>query len=231
MEYLFDIESEITKPLRKAKDRLYFRAIAGYFEKLTQRFREEEDRIGKARYVMTYPSDWTQAKVAYLRSLVQMAGIIDENDHLDRLLMYGEGESVIRALQTPNFTCFLKQGYTYLICDMGGSDVKMSLFDVKEPDITRNNTKKAVFREWDINYATVPSRLFIGTESFLKPAETYLLSRLSTSSQAFTVDDVYQKDGALFDSREEFRSLVDSIIYVGFEVLATEQQKFFSLDN
>lgn len=218
VEYLFDIKSEITK----SKDQLYFKAIVEYFEQLTQEFREGEDRIGKTRYVMTYPSEWTSEKVAYLRSLVQMAGIIDENDHPDRLMMYNEGESIIRALQTPSYTGSIKQGYTYLVCDVGGGHVKMSLIDVKEPDITRKNIKKAVFREWDVNYAKVPSRLLVGKESFLKSAETFLLSRFSTSSKTFTLDDVYQKDGALYDSRKDFCSLIDRIIDVCFEELSNE---------
>lgn len=161
---------------------------------------------------MAYPCNWTPKNIAYVRALFELAGLVKKRDHPNRLLMYSEGVSVMRALQTPKFPGAVKQGYSYLVCDMGVNHVNMNLMEVKELyHNTSNDIKKTICREWDVNYAKVPSRLSIGAESQLKSLEAYLISRLSTSYKRFTLDDVYREDGALFDRRQDFHSLANQI--------------------
>ncbi|CAO3657385.1 unnamed protein product [Mucor hiemalis] len=197
---------------------------------------------------MTYPSDWTPEKVAYLRSLIQKAGIIDEQDHPGRLLMYSEGASVLRVLQTPDFDGIIKQGYTYMVCDMGGSKVKMSLFDIKEPLNTRTDIKGERLRQWDINYMMEPSQLFKGLRDIERQCEIYILSRLPVFVKRYNVDENDSQDGFLvvpgrlsdqkeylgrensFDRQEELdrklyirKGLVDLVMKLGVEDLCQEE--------
>ncbi|CAO3620620.1 unnamed protein product [Mucor hiemalis] len=195
VEHLFGTE----KNKQTAKDRLYFKAIIQYLKEL---HKEVESVVGgpsRYRYVMTYPSYWNPEQVAYLRSLVQMAGIIDEQDHHDRLMMYNEGESALRALQLPVYEGIIKQGCTYMICNIGGSKVKMSLFDIKEPLDSRNNIKGASLREWDVNYMNQSPQLSIGLQNIFKQHELYILSRLSIPVRMCNIDDDKYQDGFLVD--------------------------------
>ncbi|CAO3657383.1 unnamed protein product [Mucor hiemalis] len=184
---------------KTARDRLYFKAVIQYFEELHKEFKKIAGRRSSNRYAMTYPSDWVPEKVAYFRSLVQKVGVIEEEDHPGRLLMYSEGASVLRALKTPKFDGIIKQGY-YMVCDIGGSKVKMSLFDVTEPRDTRNNIKDARFREWDVKYMVEPSQLSIRLQNIIKRYELYILSMLSPSVKMFNTDDNIHQDGSFANS-------------------------------
>ncbi|CAO3657358.1 unnamed protein product [Mucor hiemalis] len=193
VEYLFDIK----KNEQTAKDRLYLRAIIRYFRELVKEFKKIAGSLSRNRYVMTYPSHWAPRKVAYLRSLVQKAGIINEQDHPGRLLMYSEGASLLRALQQPKFGGIINQGCTYMICDIGGSSVKMSLFDITEPLDARSDIKGERFCEWDVNYMKKPPQLSIGLQNIIKQCEFYVLSRLSIPVKM--LDDNNYQDGFLVD--------------------------------
>ncbi|CAO3657343.1 unnamed protein product [Mucor hiemalis] len=149
-----------------AKDRVYITAIIDYFKALVREFKSIAGEKSRNRYVMTYSTNWGPKEVAYLRSLVQRAGVINEQDHPDRLLMYSEGASALRALQTTDYAGIIKQGYRYMVCDIGRSKVKMSIYDIIEPLDTRVDTKGERFCEWDVNYMNEESTLVMNTKSF-----------------------------------------------------------------
>lgn len=156
---------------------------------------------------MTYPSYWTPEQVVYLKSLTQTAGIVDKHDHPNRLIMYSEEASILRYLQEPHHrTDRIKQGHTYLICDIGGSKVKMSLYEIKEPRDTRNNMKGEQRCDWDINYMNELPQLSVGAQSVIKRCEAYVLSRLSLPENSF-----HLKEGKSRKGQAEFGSLINDI--------------------
>ncbi|CAO3657257.1 unnamed protein product [Mucor hiemalis] len=163
---------------------------------------------------MTYPSDWTPKQVEYLRSLVQLAGVVSEHDHPDRLLMYSEGASILRALQDPTFSSyynrgdFIKSGYKYLICDVGGSKVKMNTYIMKLPPGTSTDIKVEYKCDWDENYTKLPARLLKGTHNLHEQCKEYLLSNFFTFKY---LDD---------QRREDFEELVNNVILDGSKELS-----------
>ncbi|CAO3657354.1 unnamed protein product [Mucor hiemalis] len=161
---------------------------------------------------MTYPSYWTLEKIAYLRSLAQMAGIVDKHDHPDRLLMYSEGASILSHLQVLNMGHNIKQGYTYLICDMGGTGIRMSLYDVKEPSNTSNNFKSESYHDWDMKYSKEPSQLLIGARDISVQCQRYILSRLSAPTKFFTGNDMIARSNQKKDFLDFFEDVIANAV-------------------
>lgn len=222
VEHLFNIELDKRKTLPNAKDRLYKRAIIRYFEELLKEISKNVAESSKVRYTMTYTSDWTPDQVSYLRSLAQIAGIVDKGDHPDRLLMYGEGESIIRILQEPNH-CFsnnIKHGYRYLICDMKDTEIKMSMYNIELPVDAETNIKVGQRCDWDINYMNEPPQLRIGTQDLLKKCETYLKSKLSTSSKGTSFQNIEQRENY---RRRAKNILVMKILELSREIIKSNQ--------
>lgn len=206
VEDLFRVEPKVEKPLHK----LYKKAIIQYFKKLINDVNDFVGVLSKNRYLMTYPSDWTPEQVEYLRSLVKLSGMLGEHDHPDRLLMYSEGASILRALQYPLHSQFngdiIKAGYKYLICDVGGSKVKMNSYIMKLPPGTGTNIKVEYRCDWDENYTKVPSRLPFGTQNLNEKCKTYLISKF------FTFE--YLSD----QRRDDFEALVNNVTHYGIKV-------------
>ncbi|KAG2232031.1 hypothetical protein INT48_000586 [Thamnidium elegans] len=143
VDKLRDKVTELFKelPLSEPLDLFHERAIVDYFRHV-DRFINSfiNDKYGKNcdasknRYVMTYPSDWCQDQIKYLRDLVIRAGVISEEDHPQRLIMYNEVEAILRYVQEDikdrNGSIKLKQDHNYLICDLGGSEIKTHYYQM-----------------------------------------------------------------------------------------------------
>lgn len=196
VERIFNIDTDTNKPLHNAKDRLIKRAIIQYFREILCDVSSEGVNTSKLRFAITYPSDWTPQQASYLRLLVQTAGIVDENDHPDRLLMYSENESIIRILQLPDelFSANIKRGERYLICDMSKTEVKVNMYEIELPVDAENDIKVGRRCEWDMNYVKKPSQLCVGTQDLFEKCEAYLLSRLNTSAGIVTILDTKEQD-------------------------------------
>lgn len=226
VEYLFHISPDLEQPLATAKDRLYLKASIKYFEKLIEYIinfintRDSKSDPSKNRYVMTYPSYWTPEQVAYLKSLAQAAGIVDKHDHPFRLIMYSEEASILRYLQEPHSPDRMKQGHKYLICDIGGSKVKMSLYEIKEPRNTRNNMKGEQLCDWDTNYMNEPPQLFVGAQSVIKRCEKYVLSRLSLPENMFSLEEEREeeKGRSASNGQADFGRLMEDITEILIKV-------------
>lgn len=141
---LYNIEPDPFKPMVNEKERFHKRAIIDHLNKIhhfinsfiNDKYRKSCDG-SKNRYVMTYPSYWEPNQVAYLRGLAIAAGIVGATDHAQRLIMYGETEAILRFVQEEGkekeSAVNLRQGHEYLICDLGGSKVKMHHYAIIEP--------------------------------------------------------------------------------------------------
>lgn len=212
VEHLFNIEREIRKPLyNNAKDRLYKKAVIQYFKELRNAIYENIATSSKPRFLMTYPSEWTPEQVSYLRSLIQTAGIVDEEDHPDRLLMYSEGESLIRILQRSKywFDINIKCGHRYLICNMK-EVIKMNMYDIEVPVDAESDVKVGRRCDWDINYMKELPQLCID-DGLYEKCEAYLRPKLGAFLSIDTVQDTERLDDYPFNQRESFELLVSMI--------------------
>lgn len=141
---LYSIQPDPELPLSDPMHRFHKRAVIDHLNKvhsfinsfINDKYRKSCDG-SKNRYVMTHPSHWEPGKVAYLKSLAIQGGIVSETDHQQRLIMYGETEAILRFVQEQGKDSKknenLKQGHGYLVCDLGGSKVKMQHYTIIEP--------------------------------------------------------------------------------------------------
>ncbi|KAI8888808.1 hypothetical protein K501DRAFT_320722 [Backusella circina FSU 941] len=81
------------------------------------------------RYALTVPAMWTpQAKTA-MREAAILAGIVDANDHPDRLMLIGEPEAAALYAEKTSGGRDIEPGKTALICDAGGGTVDLTVFE------------------------------------------------------------------------------------------------------
>lgn len=126
-----------------------------------------------------------------MRSLAQLAGFVDENDFPELLMMYSVGASMLRCIQEPYRRNEIKQGYKYLICDIGGTKVKMNLYETKEPLDANSNILSERQCNWDTNYMKKPCQLFVGAQDIRKLLEIHALSLLrKTRTDLSTRDEI-----------------------------------------
>jgi hypothetical protein len=221
VEYLFQNQPDVNGPLHKQLDRFYMRAILDHLKRVDNfiiAFINSKDSncdASKNRYVMTYPSGWSSVQIAYLRALAIRAGIVSEQDHPRRLIMYGEAEAILRYVQESGCspTIKLRQGHKYMICDLGGSKVKMHLYSITEPQDSFNSMLGESQCKWNVENADNPVLEF-GSQNILEGLETYALNELFPGSN-FTVKDLEDR---LVDRRKDFgkfiEGLFDSVIKV-----------------
>lgn len=86
----------------------------------------------KVRFCLTVPAVWTDKAKIIMRDAAIEAGIINANDHQDRLLLVGEPEAAALYCNTKLEQYELKHGDTFLICDAGGGTVDLVVYRIND---------------------------------------------------------------------------------------------------
>ncbi|KAI8067212.1 hypothetical protein BDF21DRAFT_426055 [Thamnidium elegans] len=88
-----------------------------------------EKKIESFRYCLTVPAIWTNGAKSKMREACILAGIIDRNDHVDRLLMVGEPEAAAIYSEKMKGGISIKSGERLMIVDAGGGTVDLTTFE------------------------------------------------------------------------------------------------------
>lgn len=85
----------------------------------------------RLRYCLTVPAGWTDGAKIIMRQAAIDAGIIDKNDHPDRLMLISEPEAAALYCQRHCEEFDLNHGEQFLICDAGGGTVDLVVFEIE----------------------------------------------------------------------------------------------------
>lgn len=88
--------------------------------------------VKKLRYCLTVPASWSDQAKIIMRNAAMDAGLIDTEDHPDRLMLISEPEAAALYCQRHCEEFDLKHGQQFLICDAGGGTVDLVVFEIDE---------------------------------------------------------------------------------------------------
>jgi molecular chaperone DnaK (HSP70) len=76
---------------------------------------------------------WSDRAKATMREAALRAGLINSNDHPDRLMLISEPEAAALYCEKKSEQFNLKHGQRFMICDAGGGTVDLIVFEINEP--------------------------------------------------------------------------------------------------
>lgn len=88
--------------------------------------------VNKLRYCLTVPAGWSDQAKIIMRNAATQAGLINREDHPDRLMLISEPEAAALYCQRNCDEFDLKHGQQFLICDAGGGTVDLVVFEIDE---------------------------------------------------------------------------------------------------
>lgn len=81
------------------------------------------------RYCLTVPALWTPEAKSVMREAAIVAGIINKDDHVDRLVLVGEPEAAALYAEKMKGGITIKSGETLMIVDAGGGTIDLTTFE------------------------------------------------------------------------------------------------------
>ncbi|CAO3593678.1 unnamed protein product [Absidia cylindrospora] len=84
------------------------------------------------RYCLTVPAMWSDRAKATMREAAIKAGLIQDNDHRDRLMLISEPEAAALYCEKKCEQFDLRHGDKFMICDAGGGTVDLIVFEIDE---------------------------------------------------------------------------------------------------
>ncbi|KAI9312722.1 hypothetical protein BX666DRAFT_1985910 [Dichotomocladium elegans] len=84
------------------------------------------------RYCLTVPAMWSDKAKSTMREAAIKAGLIDEQDHRNRLLLISEPEAAALYCEKKCDQFNLRHGDRFMICDAGGGTVDLIVFEIDE---------------------------------------------------------------------------------------------------
>lgn len=76
---------------------------------------------------------WSDRAKAIMREASIRAGLINNNDHPDRLMLISEPEAAALYCEKKSEQFNLRHGQRFMICDAGGGTVDLIVFEINEP--------------------------------------------------------------------------------------------------
>ncbi|KAI9308397.1 hypothetical protein BJ944DRAFT_260306 [Cunninghamella echinulata] len=86
---------------------------------------------GRYRYCLTVPAMWTDRAKQIMREASILAGIINKDDHHDRLMLISEPEAAAIYCEKVCDQFSMEDGDEFMICDAGGGTLDLIVFNVK----------------------------------------------------------------------------------------------------
>ncbi|SAM03639.1 hypothetical protein [Absidia glauca] len=86
---------------------------------------------GRYRYCLTVPAMWSDRAKQMMREASILAGIIDKDDHHDRLMLISEPEAAAIYCEKACDQFSMEDGDEFMICDAGGGTLDLIVFNVK----------------------------------------------------------------------------------------------------
>ncbi|KAI8049127.1 uncharacterized protein B0P05DRAFT_500133 [Gilbertella persicaria] len=94
------------------------------------------------RYCLTVPAMWSDRAKATMREAAIRAGLINNTDHPDRLMLISEPEAAALYCEKKSEQFNLRHGQRFMICDAGGGTVDLIVFEIHEPPGERRTLKE-----------------------------------------------------------------------------------------
>ncbi|CAO3680468.1 unnamed protein product [Rhizopus microsporus] len=94
------------------------------------------------RYCLTVPAMWSDRAKATMREAAIRAGLINSNDHPDRLMLISEPEAAALYCEKKSEQFNLRHGQRFMICDAGGGTVDLIVFEIHEPPGEKRTLKE-----------------------------------------------------------------------------------------
>ncbi|CAO3672592.1 unnamed protein product [Rhizopus stolonifer] len=94
------------------------------------------------RYCLTVPAMWSDRAKAIMREASIRAGLINNNDHPDRLMLISEPEAAALYCEKKSEQFNLRHGQRFMICDAGGGTVDLIVFEINEPPGEKRTLKE-----------------------------------------------------------------------------------------
>ncbi|EPB81346.1 hypothetical protein HMPREF1544_11942 [Mucor circinelloides 1006PhL] len=94
------------------------------------------------RYCLTVPAMWSDRAKATMREAAIRAGLINNTDHPDRLMLISEPEAAALYCEKKSEQFNLRHGQRFMICDAGGGTVDLIVFEINEPPGERRTLKE-----------------------------------------------------------------------------------------
>ncbi|GAN09730.1 chaperone protein [Mucor ambiguus] len=94
------------------------------------------------RYCLTVPAMWSDRAKATMREAALRAGLINNTDHPDRLMLISEPEAAALYCEKKSEQFNLRHGQRFMICDAGGGTVDLIVFEINEPPGERRTLKE-----------------------------------------------------------------------------------------
>lgn len=85
---------------------------------------------------------WSDRAKATMREASIRAGLINANDHPDRLMLISEPEAAALYCEKKSEQFNLRHGQRFMICDAGGGTVDLIVFEINEPPGERRTLKE-----------------------------------------------------------------------------------------
>ncbi|KAI8997651.1 hypothetical protein BDB01DRAFT_771832 [Pilobolus umbonatus] len=86
----------------------------------------------KFRYCLTVPAMWSDRAKAVMREASIRAGLINAEDHSDRLMLISEPEAAALYCEKKSEQFNLMHGQRFMICDAGGGTVDLIVFEINQ---------------------------------------------------------------------------------------------------
>ncbi|KAI7902034.1 uncharacterized protein BX663DRAFT_511512 [Cokeromyces recurvatus] len=94
------------------------------------------------RYCLTVPAMWSDRAKATMREAAIRAGLINSDDHPDRLMLISEPEAAALYCEKKSEQFNLRHGQRFMICDAGGGTVDLIVFEINEPPGQKRTLKE-----------------------------------------------------------------------------------------
>ncbi|KAI9008851.1 hypothetical protein CLU79DRAFT_800024 [Phycomyces nitens] len=186
------------------------------------------------RYYLTVPAIWDDEAKSIMREAAILAGIVDRNDHPDRLVLTSEPEAASLYCEE-NFDKYnLTHGQRFMVCDAGGGTVDLIVFEIEDygglkslKEVTKGSGSSCGSTFLDENMRNVFKRRFGKHAKNNEPAIDFLMNQFIDSikpqfnkeeDESLDMHSVLNLGGDTIT----FLGLVDGKLPVKFDVLQKE---------
>jgi molecular chaperone DnaK (HSP70) len=153
------------------------------------------------QYCLTVPAMWSDRAKNYMRQAAVKAGLVNADDHQDRLVLISEPEAAALYCERMCDQVQLEQGHRMMICDAGGGTVDLITFEIlsvnkkggsRLKEITKGSGKSCGSTFLDLNF-----------KRFIEKKLDHQVDKLTPSAWSQLMDQFVDHIKPEFDGEED----------------------------